>query len=192
MTTAPSKELLARANDSCELCGLTENLQALSATGESKGVPTEAVVCSMCVEQIEGRADLDGKHWFCLQEAIWSEVAAVQVLGYRILTRLTDEGWASDLLESVYLDEDTLAWAKAGLETEEEPTTATLDSNGVPLANGDAITVTRGLDVKGTNFTAKRGTVVKNIRLSDDPEWIEGRVNGVEIFIKTCYIKKHG
>ncbi len=190
MTTPLSTELLARANNRCELCGTAENLQEVTATGESKGASKEAVACSICADQISGASDLDAKHWFCLQEAIWSETAAVQVIGYRLLSALRHETWAADLLETVYLDEDTLEWAKSGLET--QPEAATLDSNGVPLSNGDSITVTRGLDVKGTNFTAKRGTVVKNIRLSDDPEWIEGRVNGVEIYIKTCYIKKHG
>ncbi|MCK4738149.1 MAG: PhnA domain-containing protein, partial [Sulfurimonas sp.] len=47
------------------------------------------------------------------------------------------------------------------------------------------------LDVKGTGFTAKRGTAVRNIGLvSNDAEHIEGRVNGVKIHILTKFLKK--
>jgi protein PhnA len=47
------------------------------------------------------------------------------------------------------------------------------------------------LDVKGANFTAKRGTAVRNIRLvHDNPEQIEGKINGQGIVILTQYVKK--
>ena len=48
----------------------------------------------------------------------------------------------------------------------------------------------KDLPVKGTSFVAKRGTLVKGIRLTDNPEHIEGRVNKVTIVIKTCFVKK--
>ena len=51
--------------------------------------------------------------------------------------------------------------------------------------------ITKDLDVKGTGFTAKRGTAVRNIGLvPNDAEHIEGRVNGVKIHILTKYLKK--
>lgn len=37
---------------------------------------------------------------------------------------------------------------------------------------------------------AKRGTLVKGIRLTDDPEHVEGRVNKVAIVLKTRFLKK--
>jgi protein PhnA len=46
------------------------------------------------------------------------------------------------------------------------------------------------LNVKGGGFTAKRGTLVKNIRTGADPTHVEGRVNKVAIFLKTCFLKK--
>ena len=65
------------------------------------------------------------------------------------------------------------------------------DSNGVTLAAGDTVVITKDLDVKGTGFTAKRGTAVRNIGLvSGDAEHIEGRVNGVKIHILTKFLKK--
>ena len=59
------------------------------------------------------------------------------------------------------------------------------------LVAGDNVTLIKDLDVKGTGFTAKRGTAVRNIGLvANDAEHIEGRVNGVKIHILTCYLKK--
>jgi len=48
----------------------------------------------------------------------------------------------------------------------------------------------KDLDVKGAGFTAKRGTVVKNITLTDNPLHIEGRVNGVRIVLVADFLKK--
>lgn len=65
------------------------------------------------------------------------------------------------------------------------------DCNGTPLAEGDAVTLTKDLKVKGTSVTLKRGTVVKNIHLTDDPEEIEGRVEKVKgLVLKTSFVKK--
>jgi protein PhnA len=46
------------------------------------------------------------------------------------------------------------------------------------------------LVVKGANFTAKRGTTVKNISLTDNPEHIEGKVNGTRIVLLSKFLKK--
>ncbi len=123
---------------------------------------------------------------------MWSQAPAVQVLAWRMLTRLGAEGWAQDLLEMLYLDEATLSWAQAtgegggtvdGLEHR--------DSNGAVLVAGDTVTLIKDLNVKGANFTAKRGTAVRGISLvADNPEHIEGRVNGQQIVILTKFVKK--
>jgi protein PhnA len=66
-----------------------------------------------------------------------------------------------------------------------------IDSNGSILENGDTVTLIKDLEVKGANFTAKRGTSVRNIRLvHDNPEQIEGKINGQGIVILTQYVKK--
>ena len=67
----------------------------------------------------------------------------------------------------------------------------TLDVNGAPLKAGDSVTIIKDLDVKGANFTAKRGTAVRNISLSDNPLHIEGKVNGQRIVIIAAYTKKN-
>ena len=48
----------------------------------------------------------------------------------------------------------------------------------------------KDLVVKGANFTAKRGTMVKNISLTSNPEHIEGRVNGTRIVLVSAFMKK--
>ena len=55
----------------------------------------------------------------------------------------------------------------------------TRDSNGNLLNDGDSVMVIKDLKVKGTSTTLKRGSVAKNIRLTDDPELIECSVEKV-------------
>ncbi len=65
------------------------------------------------------------------------------------------------------------------------------DSNGTVLKDGDNVTLIKDLKVKGTSTTLKRGTLVKGIRLTADPEEIECRVEKVKgLVLKTCFLKK--
>lgn len=67
----------------------------------------------------------------------------------------------------------------------------TRDSNGNILADGDSVTVIKDLKVKGTSVTLKRGTSIKNIRLTPDPEEIECNAEKVKgLVLKTCFLKK--
>ncbi len=65
------------------------------------------------------------------------------------------------------------------------------DCNGAVLANGNSVQVTKDLKVKGTSVTLKRGTVIKNIRLSDDEGLIECNAEKVKgLVLKTEFLKK--
>jgi len=65
------------------------------------------------------------------------------------------------------------------------------DSNGTELKDGDSVLLIKDLKVKGTSVTLKRGTVVKNIRLTDDEEEIECNAEKVKgLVLKTCFLKK--
>ncbi len=124
---------------------------------------------------------------------MWSQTPAVQVMAWRQLKQLSTvgEAWANDLLDMLYLEEDVKAWAEATASNDEDDnTTPTLDSNGAVLLAGDTVTLIKDLDVKGAGFTAKRGTAVRNISLTSNPEHIEGRVNGTRIVLLTCFLKK--
>lgn len=65
------------------------------------------------------------------------------------------------------------------------------DSNGNVLADGDSVQIIKDLKVKGTSVTLKRGSVAKNIRLTDDLEEVECNVEKVKgLVLKTCFLKK--
>jgi protein PhnA len=183
--------LLTRSAGRCELCGRDQALSTYPVPPMVTSIDRVLVVCGVCHPQLEQTVPLDKGHWFCLNEAFWSETPVVQVVSWRLLGRLRSEPWARDLLEQRDLDEDVLAWAKAdGVSNDEAAAAPTLDSNGNPLAEGDSVTIIKDLDVKGAALTAKRGTLVKNIHLTGDPAFVEGRVNGVAIVLKTQFLKR--
>jgi len=64
------------------------------------------------------------------------------------------------------------------------------DCNGNVLTDGDSVIINKTLKVKGLNGDIKQGTTVKNIRLTEDTDAIEGKVNGSVVVIKTMYVKK--
>lgn len=182
-----------RSGSKCELCGATDNLDVYEVPPDSDGSADKSVLlCATCREQIEDPAKVDVNHWRCLNDSMWSQVPAVQVMAWRMLTRLSAEGWPQELLDMLYLDDDTLAWAKATGEGQaQEETTRHVDCHGAVLEAGDTVTLIKDLNVKGANFTAKRGTAVRGISLvPDNPGQIEGRVNGQQIVILTQFVKK--
>ena len=65
------------------------------------------------------------------------------------------------------------------------------DSNGTVLHAGDSVTLIKDLKVKGTSVTLKRGTLVKNIRLTSDEGEIECNAEKVKgLVLKTEFLKK--
>ncbi|WP_243312398.1 alkylphosphonate utilization protein [Fundidesulfovibrio agrisoli] len=65
------------------------------------------------------------------------------------------------------------------------------DSNGTLLKDGDSVTLIKDLKVKGTSVTLKRGTLIKNIRLTDDAGEIECNADKVKgLVLKTAFLKK--
>lgn len=64
------------------------------------------------------------------------------------------------------------------------------DSNGTELCDGDSVTVIKDLKVKGSSMVIKRGTKVKSIRLTDNPEEVDCKIEGSSIVLKTCFLKK--
>ncbi len=74
---------------------------------------------------------------------------------------------------------------------EEENVTIVVDSNGTPLSSGDSVSVIKDLKVGGTKLTIKKGTVVKNIRLTGDEEEVECRVDNMKgIILRTEFLRK--
>lgn len=184
------KELAIRSANVCELSGGTEELVSYLVEPKVGNNSDEFIfITKNLKEQLDGTKELNPNDWRCLNESMWSEVEAVKVIAYRMLNQLQAEGWPADLIEMIYLEEDTLAWAKETME--DEFAVKHVDSNGVQIKSGDSVVLIKDLDVKGTSMVAKRGTTVRNIRVvHDNPELIEGKVNGQTIYILTQYVKK--
>ncbi|MES2621529.1 MAG: PhnA domain-containing protein [Bacteroidota bacterium] len=185
--------LRARSNNQCELCKSENNLTVYEVPPHSEQREEDSLlVCEKCNLQLTKKEELDSKHWACLNDSMWSEVPAVQVVSWRMLNRLRNESWAADALDMLFLDEPTLAWAK---ETGDHENSSEVelhrDSNGNILQDGDSVVLTKTLDVKGSNLNAKLGTVVKGIKLvADNVEQIEGKIEGQTIVILTKYLRK--
>lgn len=179
-----------RSGNICELCGATEGLSIYAVAPSDGSVDQSIHICETCKSQIENPHNLDADHWRCLGDSMWSQVPAVQVMAYRLLSALGDQ----DQLDMMYLEEDVKAWAEAGMlntaSNDDGGAVVHRDSNGTILAEGDTVTLIKDLEVKGAGFTAKRGTIVKNIRLTDDPKYIEGKINGSTIVLVAAFMKK--
>lgn len=65
------------------------------------------------------------------------------------------------------------------------------DANGTELNAGDNVTLIKDLKVKGAGATLKRGTLVKNIKITDSDKEIEGKIDKMGIIVlKTEFLKK--
>lgn len=184
-----------RETKSCALCESTNNLSVYEVpTTNSKRRDLETTLCAKCQAQLNKKEELDSKHWQCLSSSMWSDVPAVQVLSWRMLNRLKNETWASECLDVMYMDDDTLAWAKeTGDHDNDSAVELHKDCNGNVLNTGDSVVLIKSLDVKGSTLNAKMGTVVKNIRLvEENTEQIEGKIEGQVIVILTKYVRKQG
>ena len=180
-----------RSESKCELCSSENELFAYTVPPKVGDKTDEQIaLCSVCQEQVTEEKELDTNHWRCLNESMWSQVPAIQVMSYRILHKLNSESWAQDLLGMIYMDDATMEWAQA-LGAGSDDAVVHKDSNGNILQNGDNVTLIKDLDVKGASFTAKRGTAVRRISLvMDNPEHIQGRINDQTIIILTKFVKK--
>ncbi len=179
--------LISRSASQCELCASPSNLSVYVVQPKrNDNADDQAYLCSVCIDQIENTDKMESNHWRCLNTSMWSEVPAVQVLAWRLLDKLKGEGWPQELLDMLFLEDETMEWAQA-LSNQ----VTHVDANGAVLSAGDTVVLIQDLKVKGANFTAKRGTAVRRISLvQDNPEHIEGKVDGQRIVILTKFVKK--
>ncbi|WP_232516216.1 PhnA domain-containing protein [Chitinophaga caeni] len=186
MNTRITPALQARSEGNCELCAseLASTAYAVSPRNND-AIENEVALCETCFKALD---DAGQKlHWHCLAGSIWNPEPSVQALSYRILYTFKDEEWAAEIMGSVELGEAVVLWAKSAFEVK----AVHKDSNGTELANGDTVVLTQGLNVKGANFMAPKGTIVRKIRLvNDNVEQIEGKVNEQTIVILTKYVRK--
>ncbi|CAG9296804.1 PhnA domain-containing protein [Celerinatantimonas diazotrophica] len=181
--------LLARSNSTCELCSAETSLSPYVVPPHTQlSVDHSVMLCDYCKVQLEDPEQTDVNHWHCLNESMWSEHPPVQVLAWRQLKHLSAEnGWAQDLVDMMYMEDDVQKWAELGLGDDQEKT---LDANGAELSKGDSVTVIKDLPVKGTKQVIKQGTVIRGINLSDDPTLVSGKVNGQSMYVIAAYCRK--
>jgi protein PhnA len=193
MSVVTEKRLRDRSGSKCELSGSEENLVVYTVAPKTDVTPENSILITKNLkDQIENTQPTNPNDWRCLSDSMWNENLPVQIVAWRMLTRLRNEGWPQDLVEMMYLDEEALEWAKVtGEGDDEEGKIIHKDSNGNILQDGDSVVLIKDLDVKGANFTAKRGAAVHNIKLVwDNADQLEGRVDGQHIVILTQYVKK--
>jgi len=148
-------------------------------------VEDQVAICDLCFNALDDQGK--GEYWRCLEGSIWNPEPSVQALSYRLLHLHRDKDWANQVINSVELDDDTIQWAMSAFEVAD----VHKDAFGNVLENGDTVVLTQGLNVKGTSFTAAKGTVVKKIRLvPDNTDQIEGKINDQTIVILTKFVKK--
>ena len=110
------KSLAKRAKSKCELCSQSGSLHIYEVPPLEKEPDLDhcLLLCDECQNQINHPKQLNAHHWHCLYETMWSDVPSIKVLVWRILKVLgSNEAWAYDLLDQMYLDEEQQAWAEA-------------------------------------------------------------------------------
>ncbi|MFG5120081.1 alkylphosphonate utilization protein [Methylorubrum sp. POS3] len=95
--------------------------------------------------------------------------------------------------DDAYLyDEATGEWRPASeMAAAKAAASVTRDASGNVLADGDAVVLIKDLKVKGANQTLKQGTVIRSIRLTDDPEEIDCRHETIKgLVLRTEFVRK--
>lgn len=183
---ALTNELNERSGGVCELCAANPATESFTVTPkEDNEAANQVALCETCLGMMNEEENAD--YWRILEGSIWNPEPSVQALSYRLLYKYKEEEWASNVLHSVDIDESVINWALSAFEVAE----VHLDAFGNELENGDTVVLTQALNVKGTSFSAAKGTVVKRIRLvPDNTERIEGKINEQTIVILTKFVKK--
>ena len=181
-----SAVLNGRCMGVCELCNNLPAVTAYLVSPRTAEVSENQVaLCKECLNNLD--AKVSAQYWRCLEGSIWNPEPVVQALSYRILQLYKSEEWCAELLNSLELDENIIQWAMSVFEAVD----IHKDCFGYALSNGDNVVLTQNLNVKGTNFSAPRGTIVKRIRLvAGNTDQIEGKINEQTIVLLTKYVKK--
>lgn len=93
--------------------------------------------------------------------------------------------------EYVY-DEDSGEWLPASAIAARAAAASTArDASGTALADGDSVVLIKDLKVKGAGQTLKQGTVIRSIRLTENPEEIDCRHDTIKgLVLRTEFVRK--
>lgn len=110
------KDLTRRAKSRCEItgaAGVPLRPYEVPPVPEDPDLERTLLISEECHEMLEHPERLAGRQWQCLAEAVWSELPAVQVVAWRMLSELAKrEDWARDVMEEVFFDPEVEQWAR--------------------------------------------------------------------------------
>ena len=104
------KELTRRAKSKCELCEATNiklSVYEVKPTSEEPSIERTIFICDDCIDKIERIKKAKENDFRFLNNSIWSEVPMVKAFSLYLLRVMSKFGWASDILEDLYIDEET-------------------------------------------------------------------------------------
>ena len=115
MSIVTEKRLKDRSGSVCEISGSDENLVVYIVEPKTEAIPENCILITKQLrDQIENKDLMNATDWRGLSDSMWNENLPVQIVSWRMLARLKNH----DLLEMMYLDEESLEWAKATGEGE--------------------------------------------------------------------------
>jgi protein PhnA len=99
---------------------------------------------------------------------------------------ITDEDYVYDEASGEWMLASELAAKQA-----EEDAVEVRDAVGNILADGDAVTLIKDLEVKGAGQTLKQGTLIKSIRLTGDAQEIDCKYPGIKgLVLRAEFVRK--
>ena len=117
--TSLGRSLARRSGSCCELCrqsGVRLAPREVEPLPEEPDLDRALFLCETCTNGLGKRPPEDPRHWHCLQESIWSDVPAVQVMAVRKLREIAEDPdafWARECLETLYLEPEIEEWVDA-------------------------------------------------------------------------------
>lgn len=104
---------------------------------------------------------------------------------------MSDDDYVYDEESGEWLPAAELAAKRAAGAADGADTVEVRDAVGNLLADGDQVTLIKDLEVKGAGQTLKRGTLIKSIRLTGDPQEIDCRYEGIKgLVLRAEFVKK--
>lgn len=105
------KDLARRSKSKCELCeaaGVKLNVYEVPPILVEPKYEKCILICDNCIELIEKINKVKENDFRFLRNAIWSEVPIVKVVAISLLRKIEEKvSWAKDILEDLYIDEET-------------------------------------------------------------------------------------
>lgn len=106
--------------------------------------------------------------------------------GLKNVSAMQDEEYVYDEASGEWMTASELAAARESAARVE-----VYDAVGNVLSNGDQVTLIKDLEVKGAGQTLKRGTLIKSIRLTGDPQEIDCKYEGIKgLVLRAEFVRK--